>query len=76
MQNATIQAARSSEAPLAASAYTTNSAAARLGVMPNTLRVALCNNGHYLGIKPVKLPNRRLMWPAAQVEAVARGEAA
>jgi hypothetical protein len=56
--------------------YTTDQAAAILVVRPNTLRVALCERGTYLGIRPVKLPNRRLLWPADAVDAVARGESA
>ncbi|WP_295584472.1 hypothetical protein [uncultured Lamprocystis sp.] len=54
--------------------YTTDQAASILLARPNTLRVALCERGEYLGVRPVKLPNRRLVWPADQVDAVARGE--
>lgn len=53
--------------------YTTNQVALALGVVPHTLRVALSKKGHYLGINPVRLANRRLLWPAEQVDAVARG---
>lgn len=56
--------------------YTTDEAAAILGVLPHTLRAGMCRAGHYLGIKPVKLANRRLLWPAAKVDATARGEVA
>lgn len=38
--------------------------AEKLGVKPQTLRAALCRNGHYYGIRPVKMPNRMLRWPA------------
>ncbi len=55
--------------------YTTDEAAAILGVRPQTLRAGMCRAGHYLGITPVKLANRRLLWPATKVDAVARGEA-
>ena len=55
--------------------YTTEEAAALLGVRPQTLRAGMCRAGHYLGIMPVKLANRRLLWPATKVDAVARGEA-
>lgn len=27
-----------------------------------TVRRAYCINGHYMGLKPVKLPNNRLLW--------------
>lgn len=54
--------------------YPTHQAAALLVAKPGTLRVALCERGEYLGIKPVKLPNGRLLWPADEVDRVARGE--
>jgi len=41
----------------------TKGAAQAFGVEGQTLRRAFCVNGHYLGIKPVKLPNGRLLWP-------------
>lgn len=43
---------------------TTEELARRLGLRPQTLRAALCRNGHYFGLRPVKLPNGRLLWPA------------
>lgn len=43
---------------------TTEELAQRLGLRPQTLRAALCRNGHYFGLRPVKLPNGRLLWPA------------
>lgn len=42
----------------------TEALADKLGVKPQTLRAALCRNGHYYGIRPVKMPNRLLRWPA------------
>lgn len=41
----------------------TNIFADRFGVKGDTLRRNLCVNGHFLGLKPVKLPNGRLLWP-------------
>lgn len=32
-------------------------------VEPATVRRSFCVNGHYMGIVPIKLPNRRLAWP-------------
>ena len=32
-----------------------------------TIRRSYCVNGHYLGIKPFKLPNGRLLWPRDEV---------
>lgn len=53
---------------------TTEALAAELQLKPQTLRAALCRNGHYYGIRPVKLPNRRLMWPAEAVAHLLSGE--
>lgn len=54
--------------------YNTKEFGAIVRAEPQTIRVSLCEKGHYLGVRPVKLPNRRLLWPADQVDAVARGE--
>ncbi|MBL0354374.1 MAG: DNA-binding protein [Dechloromonas sp.] len=43
---------------------------------PQTLRASLCRNGHYMGLRPVKLPNGRLLWDAAEVERLTAGEVA
>lgn len=37
-------------------------------VRPTTIRRAHCLDGHYMNVQPVKMPNRRLLWPAEQVE--------
>lgn len=57
-------------------AYSTDQAAAMLGVKPQTLRAALCRDGTYYGVRPVKRANRFLAWPADQIDALARGEVA
>lgn len=36
-------------------------------VDPQTIRRSYCVNGHYLGLKPFKLPNGRLLWQKAEV---------
>jgi len=54
----------------------TAEAAAVLRVRPQTLRRALCLNGHYLGLRPTKLPNGRLLWDAADLDLLTSGEAA
>lgn len=41
----------------------TNDLAKALGVQGATVRRSLCVRGHYLGLRPVKLPNDRLGWP-------------
>ena len=52
--------------------YSTAEAAEALKVKPQTLRAALCNNGHYAGVKPRKLPSRFLAWPADEIDAIVR----
>ncbi|MCK2088750.1 hypothetical protein MXC99_11265 [Thauera aromatica] len=54
----------------------TAEAAAVLRVRPQTLRRALCLNGHYLGLRPTKLPNGRLLWDAADLDRLTAGEVA
>ncbi|MBC9070949.1 hypothetical protein IAI53_03140 [Thauera sp. CAU 1555] len=56
--------------------YSTEEAAALLKIRPQTLRAAVCRDGHYAGIRPHKLPSRFLAWPAADVERLLSGEAA
>ncbi len=41
---------------------TTEEFAKSLLIKPESLRHAVCIYGHYHGIKPIKLPNRRLAW--------------
>lgn len=38
---------------------------------PNTIRVRLCETGSFYGIRPLKLPNGRLLWPADSLERLA-----
>ena len=52
----------------------TQEAAERLRIKPQTMRRALCLDGHYLGMKPVKLPNGRLLWSEDEVERLISGE--
>lgn len=44
--------------------------ASTLRVEPATIRRAYCVNGHYMGIKPLKLPNGRLLWLKAETRRV------
>jgi hypothetical protein len=67
-----MQAAPGSDRP--PRAYSTEVAAAAFGVKAHTLRVSCSQHGHYLGVRPVKLPNRRLLWPADQVDALVTGQ--
>lgn len=59
----------------ASAGITTEELAAMFKVKPNTPRVSLTTHGHYFGIKPVKLPNRRLLWPLDDVNRVLAGGA-
>lgn len=59
-----------------AAKLTTEELAASLRIVPQTARAALCRNGHYLGLRPVKLPNGKLLWDAAEVERLTAGEVA
>jgi hypothetical protein len=52
----------------------TEEAAALLKVKPQTLRAALCRDGHYLNCRPTKSANRFLLWKAADIERLAAGE--
>ena len=54
----------------------TEEAATRLRAAPQTPRASLCRLGHWLGMRPTKLPNGRLLWDAAEVERLAAGEVA
>ena len=64
-------------APLHPSAHfrklDTAEAADLLRVRPQTLRRALCLQVHYMGLKPAKLPNGRLLWDTAAVVALTSG---
>lgn len=53
----------------------TEEAAARLKVKPQTLRAAICRNSHYMGARPLKSANRFLLWDADEIERLALGQA-
>ena len=76
MQAQTIPTAWRNDAPLAARTLSTEQAAAALHVKPQTLRAAVCRAGHYCNVRPLKLANRFLGWPADQIERLAAGEVA
>ncbi len=52
----------------------TNELAALCRQAPQTIRRNHCENGHYHGIKPVKLPNGRLCWRSSDAVALLNGE--
>lgn len=51
----------------------TAEAADRLRIRPQTLRRALCLQGHYFGLRPTKMPNGRLLWDAADLDRLTAG---
>jgi len=55
--------------------FSTEQLAELLKVKAGTIRRGLCVNGHYMLMRPVKLPNGRLIWPAEPVEKLLSGEA-
>lgn len=48
---------------------------APLGYKKQTAHRAYSKQGHFLGVVPTKLPNRRLMWPIAELERLLSGGA-
>lgn len=56
--------------------YNSTRTASVLGIKPPSLSAALYRNGHYCGLRPSRLPNGRLLWPADEVDALAAGERA
>lgn len=54
----------------------TAEAADRLRIRPQTLRRALCLQGHYFGMRPTKMPNGRLLWDSAELDRLTAGEVA
>ncbi len=52
----------------------TEEAAARLKIKPQTMRAALCRDGHYMGARPTKSANRFLLWVGDEIERIAAGE--
>ena len=51
----------------------TKKCADKLNVKPATIYSGYCNDGHYCGIVPVKLPNRFLLWKESDIAKVLNG---
>lgn len=49
----------------------TEELAAQLTLRPQTIRKRYCQTGAYFSVRPVKMPNGRLMWPADALEQLA-----
>lgn len=52
----------------------TEELAAILAIDPQSIRKRHSSDGSYLGIRPTKLPNRRLLWPVDKVRALLGGK--
>lgn len=55
---------------------TTEQLADLLHGKPSTIRTRLCKTGSFYGIRPVKLPSGRLLWPASAVQNLLDGKGA
>ena len=55
--------------------FATTEFAPLLGVKTQTVHKGYCLHGHYLNIRPIKLPNGRLLWPKAEVQVLLNGGA-
>jgi hypothetical protein len=52
----------------------TDEAAGELKIKAQSMRAALCRDGHYQGARPVKARNRFLLWNAEDIYRLAAGE--
>jgi hypothetical protein len=50
----------------------TEQLAAALRLKAQSIRKRFCETGSYYCLRPVKLPNRRLIWPADSIEQLSR----
>jgi hypothetical protein len=55
--------------------FSTETLAAKAEMKAQSLRAAFCRDGHWCGIVPKKLPNKKLWWPADAVNALLSGSA-
>jgi hypothetical protein len=53
---------------------TTQQLADALGLKPQSIRKRYCETGAYYSLRPTKMPNRRLMWPADALAQLGRGQ--
>ncbi|MBT9516529.1 MAG: hypothetical protein IV112_07540 [Methyloversatilis discipulorum] len=60
---------------MAARVYTTVESASITRSSAKTWRKNYSLNGHHHGIKPIKQPSGRLLWPADEVDRLVSGEA-
>lgn len=50
--------------------YSSKTFSTSIDIRSDTLRKKLSLDGHVYGIRPVKLPSGRNLWPAAEIEAL------
>ncbi|MCY1286331.1 hypothetical protein D9M68_297920 [compost metagenome] len=48
--------------------FSTDELAAEIKVRSQSIRKRYCQTGSYWGLRPVKLPSGRLLWPADSIE--------
>lgn len=48
--------------------FSTEELAAEVKARPQSIRKRYCQTGSYWGLRPVKLPSGRLLWPADSIE--------
>ncbi len=54
---------------------TTEEFATAISLKAQSIRKRYSLTGSYHGVRPIKLPNRRLLWPANSIEQLANGSA-
>ncbi|QGZ61080.1 DNA-binding protein [Paraburkholderia acidisoli] len=52
----------------------TEELASHLTLRPQSIRKRYCQTGTYYSLRPVKLPNGRLMWPVNSIELLAKAQ--
>lgn len=45
-----------------------------INTKPESIRRGFCTKGHYLGLKPIKLDNGRLLWPVDGIKRILSGD--
>lgn len=68
LPNAAVDAMRPGHRPGNRRPLTTEEFAAELGMSAQSIRKRYSQTGSYFDVRPVKLPNRRLLWPANALE--------
>lgn len=61
---------------IATAKLSTEELARAFKVKPQSVRASLCRQGHFLGLRPVKLANGRLLWDEGKSEQILGGEVA